>query len=81
MALEKKAHLVVAAVGVEVGAVVRRDGQLQVLRRLRGRPAERPFGGDVHHVWPVLGPQLHQRALGRHAHAQIGVERHRQAAR
>ena len=52
--LVQPAHAVVPAVGVEVGAEVRTHRQLQLQRGLQRRPAQRPFGGDVHDVGPVL---------------------------
>ena len=78
--LAQPANAVVLAVGVKVGAKVRTDGQLQVVCCLQRRPAQRAFGGNVHDVGSVHGPQLHQRTFGGHAHAQIGVAGYGQAA-
>jgi hypothetical protein len=58
---------IVAAVGVEVGAKVGADGQLQLPRRMQRRPTQRPLSGNVHHVRPAGRPLAHQQALGRQA--------------
>jgi len=71
---------IVLAVGVEVGAEIRGHRQLQVPAGLQRRPAQGAFGGDVDDVRSAQRPQAHQRAFGRHAHAQVTVARDRQAA-
>ena len=73
-------HTIVFAVGMEVGAKVAHHRQLQVAGGLQRRPAERPFGDQVHHIRPLQRPQLLQRAPGRQAHLELWVARDRQAA-
>ena len=73
------ANAVVLAVGVEIGPKVGTDGQLELARHLQRGPAQRPFGGDVHDVGPLAGPQPQQFALGRQPQAQLPVKRNGQA--
>jgi hypothetical protein len=74
------AHAVVLAVGVEVGAELADDGQLQLARRLQRAPAQRALGGQVNDVGPLEAPAPHQRALGGQSHLQLRVARDGQAA-
>ncbi len=47
----------VAAVAVKVGVEVARHRQAQLVGRRQRRPAERAFGGDLHHVGTLSRPQ------------------------
>jgi hypothetical protein len=71
------ANAVVVAVSMEVGAEVRHHRQLQAPCRAYGRPAERAFGGHVHHVRPAARPQPRQRPRARQTHAQVRITRNR----
>jgi hypothetical protein len=61
----QQAEAVVAAVAVEIGVEVARHRQPQLVGRRQRRPAERAFGGNLHHIRALLGPQLGQRSLRR----------------
>ena len=67
------AGAVMAAVGMEVGSEVGADRQLELTRSMQGRPAQRAFCGDVHHVGSLYRPLAHQHLFGRQPHAQARV--------
>ncbi len=52
----QQAKAVVAAVAVEIGVEIARHRQPKLVGRGKRRPAERPFGGDLHHVGTLPGP-------------------------